>query len=157
MEAIATIIDQLKEKFQQPQKPEVEPDILPGFINQEDALAVRKIKGGYIVEDLHFKKDYTVTKLPITGEVLCSCDNGKSSPHCKHKVAVWQEAQLMKKLKLEECQKRRALAGISSYIRTVQKIIATYEQKGDVRNSNYWFFKGKLAACKHNLRTIIES
>ncbi len=157
MEAIATIIDQIKEKFQQPQKPEVEPDKISGFINREDALAVRKIKGGYIVEDLHSRKDFTVTKILSTGQVFCSCDIGKTLPHCPHKIAVWKEAKLMKKLKLEECQKRRALAGISSYIRTVQKIIAAYEQKGDVRNSNYWFFKGKLAACKHNLRTIIES
>lgn len=152
MELLSQVIEQLKEKFQP--KPEVEP-VLPDFINPEDSLIVIRIKGGYKVESLQERKSYVVSK--VDSKVYCSCEHGQEEKHCTHKIAVWKEALMMKKMRIDECEKRRIAAGLSSYIRTLKKILAACEQRGDTQSCTYWFHKGKLLSCKHILRTVIEA
>jgi len=149
MHAIKEVIEQLKTTFQQPVEPLPNLTDIPQLINPEDSLVVLRIKNGYRVEDLLKQQTFTISK--VGNFVYCSCPDGKTLPHCFHKRAVHREAMLMKKMRIDECEKRRIAAGLSSYIRTLKKIVSGYEITGDVKNSNYWLHKGKYLACKHIL------
>jgi len=159
METIKSVIETLKEKYPYFQQPVLEP--IPNLpepsttLNPEDTLFVIRIKNGYRIEDVLKQQTFTVTK--VNGFVYCTCPEGKTLSHCCHKRAVIKEARLIKKMRIDECQKRSIAAGISSYSRTLERILAVYERAGDVNNSAYWLNRGKYLACKHMLRTVIEA
>lgn len=155
MHAIKEVIEQLKTTFIQPTEPiPTTPDI-PEFVKPEDTLVVRKVKDHYLVENLSANLCFTVSK--INGIVYCSCDKGKEEKHCLHKIAVWKEAKKLKKMRVDECIKRRIGASMSAYIFRLRQIVADFERRGDTKNCTYWYYRGQLQAYRHNVRIVIEA
>jgi len=155
MHLISDVIEQLKERYIQPQPPPPEPE-LTEFINPSDALVVVKVGRCYKVDDLKGKQTFVVSKA-ADGIVYCSCPEGKEKEHCLHKLQVIKEAKKLKKLRADECTKRRIAANMSSYIHRLRQIVSAYERSGDTQNYTYAHYRGKLSGLKLVLRIIIES
>ncbi|MEQ8191934.1 MAG: hypothetical protein ABRQ39_28475 [Candidatus Eremiobacterota bacterium] len=155
MQAIKEIIDQLKTTFIQPVEPIPNAPDLPVCINPDDTLVVRKVKNHYLVENLSANLCFTVSKINAT--VYCSCEQGKDEKHCLHKIAVWKEAQKLKKMRADECIKRKIGASMSAYIFRIRQIVADFERRGDTKNCTYWYYRGQLQAYRHNVRIVIEA
>jgi len=157
MQSIATVIEKLKTTFV-PQYIEPIPNApdLPLDINPEDALVVIKTGNCYRVDDLKGKQTFVVSKA-ADGVVYCSCPEGKEKEHCIHKLQVIKEAKKLKKLRADECTKRRIAANMSSYIHRLRQIVSAYERSGDTQNYTYAHYRGKLSGLKLVLRIIIES
>jgi len=155
MHAIKEVIEQLKTTFIQPVEPIPNAPDIPAYISPDDTIVVRKVKNHYLVENLNANLCFTVSK--INGTVYCSCDKGKEEEHCPHKIAVWKEAQKLKRLRADECIKRKIGASMSAYIFRLRQIVSDFERRRDTNNSTYWFYRGQLQAYRHNVRIVIEA
>ena len=155
MHLISDVIEQLKERYIQPQPPPPEPE-LTEFINPSDALVVVKVGRCYRVDDLKRKQTFVVSKA-ADGVVYCSCPQGKEKEHCQHKLQVIKEARILKKMRADESLKRRIGANMGMYISRLRQIVQDYERRGDTRNSTYNYYRGKLSGLKLVLRIIIEA
>jgi len=157
MNSIAQVIEQLRSTFIQPTEPIPSEPVLPEqFLSDDDALVVTKVGHAYRIEDLKAKKSFTVSKA-ADGMVYCSCGQGKEQQKCLHKLEVIKEAKKLKKMRVDECIKRKIGANMSAYISILRQIVARYERNGDTKNCTYWYYRGQLQAYKHNVRIVIEA
>ena len=159
METIKSVIEKLSHKqpwLQQYIEPIPNlPDHSVPIELPEKLLVVTKVKNAYRVDNLKESKSYVVSKVGKT--VYCSCDRGKETVHCEHKLEVWKEAKRLQKLRVDECIKRKIAANMSSYIHRLRQIVSAYERSGDTQNSTYSYYKGKLSGLKLVLRIVIEA